>query len=218
MVPFIVLSNAQRSQEAIVDKKTEVKLGRIKKTQVVVNVTGTTQLVQHKFDEKSRKQILDKKLGKKSRKREKSDPKAEYEAAMHLTADGKYGIPVSAVKCALINAAHKDIGIEKTLVKKGVYLICHDPNGVIEMQCSEPIMREDPVRVGMGGTDLRWRPQFDNWSATIEAELTDMFMDQETFVNLLDLAGSAAGLCENRPEKGGDWGRFEVERSEPDDD
>jgi hypothetical protein len=169
-------------------------------------------LIQHKFDEKSRKQILEKKLGKKSKKREVCDPKAEYEAAMHVTADGKPGIPAYAVKCALVSAAHKDIGIEKTLVKKGVYVLCDDPNNVLEIRSSEPLMREDHVKVGMGGTDLRWRPEFREWSATIEAELTDMFMDKETFINLLDLAGSAAGIGEWRPEKGGDYGRFEVER------
>lgn len=192
---------------------TEIRLGRIKKTHVFVTIKGTSSLVQHRFEEKSRKQILDKKLGQKSKKRENADPRAEFEAAMHKTADGKYGIPAAAVKKALINAAHKDIGVEKTLVKKGVYIVCHDENNVIEMECSEPIMREDPVVVGMSSTDLRWRPEFRDWKVTIEAELTDIFMDQNTFINLLDLAGSAAGIGERRPEKGGDWGRFEVERN-----
>jgi hypothetical protein len=190
---------------------TEVKLGRIKKTRVAVKIKGVSPLIQHAWDEKSRNQILDGKM-KKKKVREVCDPEAEFKAAHHHTADGGYGVPAQAIKNAIIGVAHKDIGIEKTLVRKGVYILCDDPKNIISMQCSEPLMREDFVRVGQGSTDLRWRPEFQEWELTVEAELTDLFMNKETFVNLLDLAGSSAGIGEWRPEKGGDYGRFEVVR------
>lgn len=182
--------------------------------QVELTLKGTSPLIQHRFPEKARKQIRDKKLGKKTKERGILDAEKEYQEAMHLTENGEYGIPVTAIKASMINAAHKDIGIEKTLVKKSIYIPCDDANDVIPIQCEEPIMREDWVRVGTG-TDLRYRPEFRKWSCNVTIIYNSDNLQPTDIVRLLNLAGFGAGLLENRPEKGGDNGRFEVDVKSP---
>jgi hypothetical protein len=72
-------------------------------------------------------------------------------------------------------------------------------------------MREDTVRVGAGSTDLRYRPEFRNWSMILNFEFDAQSLTQPTILNLVQRAGFGVGLGEWRPEKGGEYGRFEVD-------
>ncbi len=175
------------------------------------SIRGTSPIIQHKWSEKARKQIRDKKLGKKTKDREVLDADAEYHAAMHMTDNGEYGIPIMAFKKSIINAAHKDLGVEKTLVRKSFFVPCSDSNMVVKMECDDPIMREDYVKVGMSGTDLRYRPEFRNWRVAITAEIDGDMLQVEDIVALVNRAGFGVGLCEMRPEKGGEYGRYEID-------
>lgn len=176
-----------------------------------LTIVGTSKMVQHKWSEKALRMIRERKMGKKTREREVCDPQKEAEAATHRTADGRYGIPVSAVKSCIINAAHKDLGIDKTLVRKSFFILCKDPDGVLPMKCKEPKLREDSVRVGMGASDLRYRPEFqEGWECDLEIQYDTSNLQPADLVNLINRAGFGVGLLEWRPEKGGDFGRFKV--------
>ena len=109
--------------------------------------------------------------GEKTHSRDIRDPKQEAIDATYFTSSGEYGIPVSALKNSIISAAHKDIGIEKTLVRKALFIKCDDLGGILRMECKPPVMREDSVRVGAGLADLRYRPIFTAWSAIIHFEI-----------------------------------------------
>ena len=164
------------------------------------------------MERKSEANDVDKHAGKKTKTREIRDPEAEFEAATYKTSDGKYGVPVDAIKGSVINAAHKDLGIEKTLVRKALFILCPDPSGILEMECDEPIMREDMVRVGMGSTDLRYRPEFRNWRVTFSIQYDAELLTPEDITNLIERAGFGVGIGERRPDKGGEFGRFRVQR------
>jgi len=191
-----------------------IKLKPIRKHKINFTIKGTSPLIQHRFAAKAKKQIRDKKLGKKTKNREVLDVEAEFREAMHLTENDEYAIPMKAIKSSLINAAHKDIGIEKTLVKKSIFYY-GGSDAVVPMQCDDPIMREDYVKVGMSGTDLRYRPEWNEWAADVEFEFNPDNLQVEDILTLVDLAGFGVGLHEMRPEKGGENGRFEVDRSKP---
>jgi hypothetical protein len=120
-----------------------------------------------------------------------------------------------AIKGAIINAAHKDIGIEKTLVRKSLFLVCADSRMVLEMDCDEPVIKEDPVRVGQGSADLRYRPYFYRWAVDLTFEIDAGLLQVEDLLNLIDRAGFGVGVGEWRPEKGGEFGRFQVDRTCP---
>ena len=190
-----------------------VKLTPIKRQIVKMRIVGTSPLIQHQWDEKALGMIRDKHAGKKTKARDVRDPQAEGEAAMYRTDKGKYGVPAMAIKSAIITAAHKDIGIEKTLVRKALFLVCNDSKKILPMDCDAPEIVEDTVRVGAGSADLRYRPYFYRWAVDLTWEIDGELLRVEDLLNLIDRAGFGVGICEWRPEKGGEYGRFEVDRT-----
>jgi hypothetical protein len=64
----------------------------------------------------------------------------------------------------------------------------------------------------MGSTDLRYRPQFDDWSVKITAQVDADILSADILANLVKRAGFGVGIGEWRPEKGGDFGRFEIDQ------
>lgn len=194
---------------------TPLKLAAIKRSVVHVRIIGRSPIIQHNWGKKAAEMMRLKHAGKKTKSREVRNPEEEMKEAMYVTEDGRPGIKAMALKTAIINAAHKDIGVEKTLVKKALFIICEDANGVIEMEADDPIMREDPVRVGQGQADLRYRPEFRNWSVETQWEVDTELLQVEDLVNLMDRAGFGVGIHEWRPERGGEFGRFEVDRVTP---
>lgn len=187
----------------------QLRLAPINAKLIKITIEGISPLIQHKWSEKAKGQIRDKGLGKKTKEREPRNPKEESKNATYFTANGKFGLPVLAIKSAIISAAHKDLGIEKTLVRKALF-IKGDKILMIEMKCATPVIREDCVTVGMGSADLRYRPEFSEWSADLAIEYDADLLQPQDIVNLTNRAGFGVGLCEWRPEKNGDFGRFRV--------
>jgi hypothetical protein len=77
-----------------------------------------------------------------------------------------------------------------------------------------PELREDVVRL-MGKTrapDLRYRPQYRDWSAKIVVSFPPKIITTKSVFNLINIAGKYIGLCEWRPEKGGEWGMFRIDQ------
>lgn len=193
-----------------------IKLKPIAKRKMTFAIRGTSPLIMHQWSEKAKRAMREKQQeGKKTKTREKRVPAEEAKAATYTTADGHVGIPGMAFKSALVAAAHKDIGIEKTLVRKALFLVTKDPKKVLPIDCSEPVLREDPVGVGMGSTDLRYRPEFAEWSCEIELEVDSELLQRDDILALVDRAGFGVGICEWRPEKGGEYGRFEIDTTVP---
>ena len=188
----------------------KITLKPIKTETLLVTIEGTSPLIQHQWSEKAREMMRAKKAGKKTKTREACNPQEEAESATYRTADGGFGVPVTAIKGALVSAAHKDIGVEKTLIRKSLFIKCDDANNVLPMTCSEPRIREDHVKVGMSQADLRYRPEFTEWEVPLLIEYNTDNLTPGDIINLLNLAGFGVGICEWRPEKGGDCGRFQV--------
>jgi hypothetical protein len=191
---------------------TTVTLKPMNKQQLSFGIVGTTSLIQHAWSEKAIRQMAEKQAGKKTKNRQARNPKKEYKDAMHLTKQGKHAIPGMAFKNAMIFAAHKDIGIEKTLLRKAMYLICDD-EGLLPITATKPALREDMVRVGMGSADIRYRPEFKKWKVKITMIIDADLLQVEDVLNLVDRAGFGSGIGEMRPQKGGDYGRFKLDSS-----
>lgn len=188
------------------------QLQPIKTAEAIIRIVGLTPLVTHKFSEKAKEQLRQKHAGKKTRNREVRDPQGECDAATYWLSDGSPGWPVTGIKKAMFNAGHKDIGIPKTLISRSVF-IRGDEGLLVRIETpSGPKMREDAVRVGMGSSDLRYRPEFMPWAMTLHITYDLQWINLDTIVNLLERAGFGVGLGEMRPEKGGDFGRFQIDR------
>ena len=57
---------------------------------------------------------------------------------------------------------------------------------------------------------LRTRARFDDWTCTFIVDADDELMDATQLGSWLDIAGRRIGLGDWRPEKSGDYGRFET--------
>ena len=76
-----------------------------------------------------------------------------------------------------------------------------------------PHMREDVTRVGMGGTDLRYRPEFTEWSTEVELTFVKSMLTRESVLSLIEAGGMGVGVGEWRPEKKGDFGTYAIDET-----
>lgn len=193
-----------------------INLKPINRVRMSFGIRGTSPLIMHKWSEKAKQEMRDKQTkGKKTKERDLKDPEEQAKAATYTDHNGEIGIPGMALKSAIVGAAHKDIGIEKTLVRKALFLITDDPDKILPIVADEPTIREDMVRVGMGSADLRYRPEFLNWKCAVELEVDSELLQCNDVLALVDRAGFGVGICEWRPEKGGEYGRFEIDPDVP---
>jgi len=189
-----------------------ITLEEMQQSVLTTRIIGISPFIQHKWSEKAIQMMRDKHAGVRVKNRDVRDPEQEFRDAAYVCEDGRFGFPAGGVKSCLVGAAHKDIGLEKTLLKKSLFIIPDDPvNNLIALETDDPLMREDTVRVGAGTTDLRYRPEFRNWSMILNFEFDAQALTQPTILNLVQRAGFGVGLGEWRPEKGGEYGRFEVD-------
>jgi hypothetical protein len=190
-----------------------VQIDRLAEETIRVPIIGTSPLVIHRFSEKAKRQMLDAMQGRKTPKQVK-DPEAEYEGAAYKFEDGGYGFPVIGFKAATISAARfygKDISM--TALRQFVFFRGEVGNDGQQMAriVGTPIMREDVVRVGRGGADLRYRPEFREWSTTLDVTYIKSVITQGSVLSLIDAGGLGVGVGEWRPEKSGDFGTYRID-------
>jgi hypothetical protein len=178
-----------------------------------VPILGTTPLIVHRFSEKAKKQMLDAMQGRKTPK-EKKDPEAEYQSTFYRFHDGGYGLPAVAFKLATVEASRyygKDVtkvGLMQFIFTRGEIGVDNQP---LVRIVGEPRMREDVVRVGRGGTDLRYRAEFTEWSTTLKVVYVTSALTRGSVLSLIDAGGMGVGVGEWRPEKKGDFGTYCVD-------
>ncbi|MCA9173905.1 MAG: hypothetical protein KDB14_05400 [Planctomycetales bacterium] len=204
-----------RIADALSTGNKQLRVPQIELAVVTVRIAGITPLIHHKWSEKALTMIRDKQAGKKTKTRDIRKPDEEGEAATYRTKDGGYGVPAMSIKSALIAAAHKDLGIDKTLVRKALFIHCEDGDMLLPLECDPPEIREDVVRVGMGSTDLRYRPYYHEWAVSVTFDLDSSLLQVEDVIALINRAGFGVGIGEWRPEKGGEFGRFRVDTETP---
>lgn len=179
-------------------------------------IQGTSPMIQHAWSQKGLAQLRMTAAERKKQPKVARNPEEEAMAAMYQLPDGSPAFPMLAFKASLIGAAHKDLGIEKTLVRKALFLPSSAYQGDLLaplVSSSEPEIREDIVRIGAGQTDLRYRPEFKDWRVNVIVEIDHDLLNEQDIINLVNRAGFSVGVGEWRPEKGGEYGRFEFDVS-----
>lgn len=197
----------------------QIVIERIDTGKLIVPIVGTTPLIVHNFSEKSKRQMLDAQQGRRAVKQNR-DPQAEYEAAFYrlFREDGPdaYGLPAVAFKQATISAARFYKSVRMSELKQALFfrgeLTKADPQQLVEI-IGEPEMREDIVRLGGASrsADLRYRPEFREWRTTLEVEYVSSLLSRDSVLSLIDAGGLGVGVGEWRPEKGGDFGRYQID-------
>ena len=175
---------------------------------LTINVTGLSPLICHRWSEKAKKQMLDKQMKKASKAKEAKDPEQDFEDSLYRTEDGGYGFPAVAFKAAAVRAGTY-AEMHMTFLRGAFHV-----SGELVPIVGEPTPREDMVRLGGKTADIRYRGEFQKWSASVPVELNSSVLSVEQLTNLFTIAGFSVGVGEWRPEKNGQYGRFEVESVE----
>jgi|TARA_R110001599_G_scaffold224080_2_gene423242 hypothetical protein len=178
-----------------------------------LKVTGHSGLICHHFSDKSRKQIEDVQAKVAKGPKEARDPQAEYEGAFYKLEGGGYGFPCSGFKKSAIRAAKMLDGVNMTDARQ-MFFVEADDRDTTGVDCvrieGTPEMRTDTVRLSKGVADLRYRPEFRDWSCTLKISYDEDLISGSQLVNLFSRAGLQVGVGDWRPEKDGDFGRFVI--------
>lgn len=191
-------------------KKTpQVHVGEFSITTMKIPIVGISPLVVHAWSEKSKKMISDKQAGiAKTKKHDTRDPEEECEQAKHLSASGWEGFPAAGFKAAMIRGA-KAIGLVMKDTQTAFFIKADCEQTQLIRILGKSEMRTDMVRVGMGSSDIRYRPEYKNWKAELNIEFNAGVLSASQIAQLVSAAGYGCGIGEMRPEKGKfNYGRF----------
>ena len=185
-----------------------ITLQPIKRQTMRVRIVGDSPLICHRFGEKARKQMLDKQMKRAQQSKEAKSPEDDFAAARYITEDGRDGFPAAGIKKAIANAFRFADGMKKVEINGAL----HVQPGIelVPIDGPEPVMREDTVKISMGTTDIRFRPEYRDWSMEFDIVFNGRAISPEQIVNLVNIAGFGIGIGEWRPERSGQFGMFHV--------
>lgn len=187
-----------------------------------IHIVGTSPYVQHRFSQKARNQIVSTQeagsQAKKGRIREAKDFTQVYKDAQYLTADGQHGIPASAFRNALISAC-RTVGFRMTLAKLSLFVEADALDGQdgtpLVLIKGEPQPHFAPARNANGSVDVRCRPMWTEWEATVRVRWDAAQFSASDVANLMARVGLQIGIGEGRPDSrmsaGLGWGLFRIE-------
>jgi hypothetical protein len=185
-----------------------ISLNPIPRVRMRMRIIGDSPLIVHRFDEKARKQILDKQMKKAQQAKPPKDPEGDFNAARYITEDGQDGFPAAGLKRAACNAFRFADGIKKIEIAGALHV--EPGHELVPIISDPPLVREDTVKISMGQTDLRFRPEYRNWRMEFEVVYNERAISAEQIVNLFNIAGFGIGIGEWRPERQGQFGMFHV--------
>lgn len=201
-------SEGKSDAKGVIEGLKPITIGKLK-----VTIRGMSSLIVHAWSRKTLEEMLasqqmtkeEKKLAK--TKRGAKDPQSDFEGARYFVG-GKHYFPTVAVKKAMVDAGYA-LGISRAVVRQAIFIV----GDYFEIKHDLCVKREDTVRVGPftnRTADLRYRPEYQGWSADLEFELRHDMIDKANFLALLQNAGFSVGIGEWRPQRDGQFGRFEV--------
>lgn len=196
-------------------------------------ISGTAPYVQLRFGEKAKNMMIAKQqagdAGKSRKKRDPRDFESDFKGATHHFPDGRYGIPATSFKNAMV-AVCRVAGVQMVRAKMLVHVLAdgHDPRsgdplvGIFaDPECKTapvPVSITSPVRNATGVADLRVRAKFDPWYAMVRVRYDASAILGLDVLALMIRCGIQIGIGEGRPfvakttnSSGMGWGTFDVE-------
>lgn len=212
-----------------------ITLPKVEFKTAIIKIRGTTPLVTQPKSLKMMRNISEKQHGRAKTKKHdmrnewedfiesiywlSTPPKDFTEEAFNEAAKGaRYGFAVGGVKDSAIMAAMRRGLIKNAVTGRGLFQIVNTQKDMLyDKQCVEiitpkpPKMRVDCLSTFNSGADMRYRPQFDEWSMELEVRFDAGILPLEQLLMWFQLGGFACGLGENRAEKGEGWGSYELD-------
>ncbi len=207
--------NGNDKELEVLRAQARINLLKIKPRLLRVRVRGISPLIQHAWSVKAVKMMEAAQQKKAKKGREPKNPDEEYDGCFYTDEEGRACVPASAFKKAMVAAAtaiDDKVNFPKTKIRQCVFVV----GSLLPIDSrTGPKRRTDPVRLGGTTADIRYRPEFVDWAIDLTLQYNASVLSSEQVVNLLNLAGFGVGIGEWRPEKDGDFGRFEVETTLP---
>lgn len=204
------------------DEQNRIEVRPLKEVTLAFRIIGTAPYLQLKFSQKAIDTMAGKMMqGDKAKNRKARDPRdfgEDYRQCLHVSAEGWYGIPATAIKAAMVSACRL-VGVPMTRAKILFHVVADgfdagsgDPLVKI---AGEPRQHVGPVRNANGSADLRVRAMWDEWSAVVRVRYDDDAISGGDVLALLYRAGKQVGIGEGRPDSkkscGMGLGTFDVE-------
>lgn len=221
-------------------KAATIEIRQLNKDHVDFSIVGTTPLIVHSWDDKAKREILDKQRGKKVGAKHgtkipindymnslywltdkpengKSDEEAEANFNAAIEAGAKFGFPCNGIKASIISGAYR-AGLDVKMTElRGSFFIEGATEAstidVAEIIGPLPEMREDMVRVGgmSKSADIRYRAEFKEWEIPLRLTYNaDGKYSIEQIMNMIPYGGFVVGIGEWRPEKDGQFGMYDL--------
>ena len=204
------------------EKKEQIKIKPLRQKVIALKITGNAPYCQMRFSVKAREKMRATQeagsQGKSKKEREARDFEQNFKDAQYLFADGEHGMPANSFRQAMISAC-RVVGYKMTLAKLSLFIVADGPDALdatplIRIK-GEPIMDVRPARNANGGTDLRSRPLWKEWSAVVRIRFDEDQFSASDVCNLMMRVGAQVGIGEGRPDSrmsaGLGFGTFDVE-------
>lgn len=201
-------------------KTVEIDLSDVQVAEVsmLVRIQGLPPgLLLRNFDATSRAQIEHgaNKSGKP--KNQVVDPRKEAESRLYLDRSGRPAIPSRNIKMSLVTAIGRFMQGRKGMVARStIYITGMDEPDSCLIVGGDWVVDERIARTsGIGRTPyVCRRPLFPKWETEFKISWPENQFDPKYIVQALVWSGKNVGLCEYRPEKSGDFGRFLITSAE----
>lgn len=189
---------------------------------LAINLRGTTPLVINRFSAKAMETIRrTQEAGSTARSRKSRESKdfdALFEGAKHISDDGWEGIHAAAFRNGAISAC-RACGFKMTHAKLA-FMVMQDGfdrvDGAPLVKLTSGVAEQwvAPVRNRTGVVDLRCRPMYREWEATLRIRYDAGMLAADDVVNLIARVGLQVGIGEGRPDSkesaGLGYGLFEI--------
>ena len=205
--------------------KSEVVISPPKIKVVHFMIHGTAPYVQARFSAKAMQAMKAKMAAgptaKAKKVREARDFDADFLAAQHVSQDGWVGIPASAFRQAMISACRL-VGFRMTLAKLSLFVEADgfdaiDGIPLVILDAGDPERVDMAVRNQTGVADIRVRPMWRKWGATVRVRFDEDQFTMTDVTNLMLRVGAQVGIGEGRPDSresaGLGWGTFDIARA-----
>jgi hypothetical protein len=190
---------------------------------IKINISGTAPLCINKFSQKAMIVIAKGQaagsVAKGKKIREPKDFEALCEGAKHVAEEGWCGIAASSFRNAMISAC-RTVGYKMVHAKLAVFVEAdgfdrEDGTPLVKITKGKPEMWIAPARNSNGGMDLRARPLWRSWGATLRIRFDGDMFTATDLLNLIRRVGLQVGIGEGRPDSkmsaGIGYGLFDVE-------
>jgi len=196
--------------QALANSAKAVVIAQPRRALIGLEIEGTAPMIQHNFSQKVLEELLRKHMGI-NQQREKKNPRECIEDAIIRNVLGQVCAPSVAFKSAMLTAASS----LKTFERKGRLLksTLFVEGSAIPLEFARMVPRMDMVRLsGMTRTpDVRFRPQFDDWTARLIVTYDDSLWNVQSVADLVQRSGRI-GVGEWRPERNGTFGTYQIKR------